>query len=82
MSRFPEKAILGCLALLLVSACADNRRDASIAPPESRTKAVLDAQYAAKGPKPPMQSVEADRIYDTYIENIGKKSQEDDSGTE
>lgn len=69
------------LGLASLAACAEPR-DAAVVPPESRAKAVLDAQYAAEGPQPPMQSAEAERIYDAYLESIGKKSKGDESGTE
>ena len=42
-------------------------------PPPSRARAVLDAQYAAQGKMPPMQAEEADRIYEGYLESVGKK---------
>lgn len=37
-----------------------------------RTEIVLDAQYAAKGERKPMQAAEADKIHDGYIESLGK----------
>lgn len=81
MMRFSKMALLAALASIALTACAQ-QRDASIAPPESRAKAVLDAQYAAEGRQPPMQSAEANRIYDNYIEEIGEKSKEQKSISE
>jgi len=68
------------LGLISLAACAEPR-DTAVVSPESRAKAVLDAQYAAEGRQPPMQSAEADRIYDAYLESIGKKSDEKTSGS-
>ncbi|PKQ08458.1 MAG: hypothetical protein CVT73_07155 [Alphaproteobacteria bacterium HGW-Alphaproteobacteria-12] len=78
----PNGFAVACAVLGLASltACAEPR-DAAVAPPESRAKAVLDAQYAAEGRQPPMQSAEADRIYDAYLESIGKKSEEKTAGS-
>jgi len=67
------------LGLASLTACAEPRDTAAV-PPESRAKAVLDAQYAAEGPQPPMQSAEAERIYDAYIESIGNKPEEEATG--
>lgn len=67
------------LGLASVAACA-GPRDTSAPPPESRAKAVFDAQYAAEGRQPPMQSAEAERIYGAYLESIGEKSKGDESG--
>lgn len=39
---------------------------------ESRAKAVLEAQYAATEKTSPMQADEADRIYENYLDSIGK----------
>lgn len=68
------------LSLASLAACAGSK-DASVAQPESRAGNVLDAQYAAEGRQPPMQSAEADRIYDAYLESLGKKSKETTSKT-
>jgi hypothetical protein len=69
------------LGLALLASCAEPR-DTSAPPPASRAKAVLDAQYAAEGRQPPMQSAEAERIYNAYLESIGKKLEKDESGNE
>ncbi|MDZ4380995.1 MAG: hypothetical protein U0942_06605 [Parvibaculum sp.] len=69
------------LGLALLASCAEPR-DTSAPPPESRAKAVLDAQYAAEGHQPPMQSAEAERIYNAYLESIGKKLEKNESGNE
>lgn len=70
---------VSALGLALLASCAEPR-DTSAPPPESRAKAVLDAQYAAEGHQPPMQSAEAERIYDAYLESIGKNSKRETSG--
>ncbi|MEP2828711.1 hypothetical protein [Parvibaculum sp.] len=75
MKRLSRKALVSILAVLSLAACT-SQNNASIEPPGSRAEAVLDAQYAAEGRQPPMQSAEADRIYDAYLEGIGKKSKE------
>ena len=75
MSSFSYKVLMGGFLFLSFAACAD-QKEVSAAPPQSRAKAVLDAQYAAESKQPPMQSAEADRAYDAYLEGIGKKSKE------
>ena len=69
------------LGLASLAACAGPHAT-SVPPPESRAKAVLDGQYAAEGRQPPMQAAEAERIYDAYLESIGKKSKGDESGAD
>lgn len=75
MSSFSYKVLTAAFLLLPLAACAD-QKEVSAVPPQSRAKAVLDAQYAAESKQPPMQSAEADRAYDAYLEGIGKKSKE------
>lgn len=64
-------AALGGLLVLSLAACAEPRTPP---PPEgpSRAEAVLDAQYAAQGKPKPMRASEANRIYEEYLESIGK----------
>lgn len=64
--RMPFALVL--FPLLAITACASP--DEGIV--ESRAKAVLDAQYAATGKTSPMQADEADRIYENYLDSIGK----------
>jgi len=64
------------LALVGLAAACTRPHDPGI---ESRTKQVLDAQYAAKGKAKPMQASEADKIYENYLESIGEPLETDDS---
>ncbi|MBA4208263.1 MAG: hypothetical protein C0454_01905 [Parvibaculum sp.] len=68
MKPFKPAPVLALLPLLMLAACESP--DEGIV--ESRARAVLDAQYAADGKTPPMQAEEADRIYENYLDNIGK----------
>ena len=68
MKPFKPAPVLVLLPLLMLAACESP--DEGIV--ESRARAVLDAQYAADGKTPPMQAEEADRIYENYLDNIGK----------
>lgn len=68
MKPFQLAPVLALLPMLMLAAC--ETPDEGIV--ESRARAVLDAQYAAEGKTPPMQAEEADRIYENYLENIGK----------
>ncbi|ABS61699.1 hypothetical protein Plav_0076 [Parvibaculum lavamentivorans DS-1] len=57
-------------AFFLLAAC--ETQSPPPAPAASGADTVLDAQYAAKGKAKPMSGTEGSRIYDEYLENIGK----------
>lgn len=63
------EAMVALLLAGLSGACTNSHEPAA---EESRAKQVLDAQYAARSEPQPMQASEADRIYENYLENIGK----------
>lgn len=67
-----QLVVAGAIAATLLAACSTPRTDVAT-PPPSRAKAVLDAQYAAEGRQAPMQSAEANRIYENYLEGIGEE---------
>ncbi len=76
-----QLVIVGAIAATLLAACSTPRADVA-APPSSRAKAVLEAQYAAQGKQAPMQSAEADRIYENYLERIGEEPKKKADGAE
>jgi hypothetical protein len=59
-----------CAVLLLGAGPAARADDA--APSMSAYRAVLDAQYAARAEPMPARPEEAQRIYETYLQSIGK----------
>lgn len=59
-----------CAALLLGAVPAARADDA--VPSISAYRAVLDAQYAARAEPMPVRPEEAQRIYESYLQSIGK----------
>lgn len=64
-------ARLAACAALLLSVCPAARAD-DAAPPMSAYRAVMDAQYAARQEPMPVRPEEAQRVYENYLQSIGK----------
>lgn len=62
-------------AFLICSSCVPAMADEA-APAPSAYRAVMGAQYAARQPPLPARPEEAQRIYENYLQSIGKPARD------